>query len=119
MCIRDRAGAIWGGFILAIAFIFTFGFVAASWHRFVLLEETPKIFGSPAMGRALPYIGNTILLSLWLLIFIFPFLIVIGFILAAFTGESYSIGSTAINYGLDDVLFEIVVGAAAGTLGLM
>jgi len=112
-----------GAFVLFFAFVFTFAFIAASWHRFVLLEETPKFLGSPAIGRTLPYIGNSILLGLWLLLFLLPIMLVVGFIFAAVAGDSFNIRTAALNtaltYDWKDILYEIITGAITGTIAFM
>lgn len=107
------------GILLLILFVAVFGFVAVSWHRFVLLEEEPRFSGSPAMSRILPYIGNSVLVALWLMLFLVPIMLVIGAVAAPLLGSDEMIGTGAPNYGLGDLLFEIIIGTLFGTLGFM
>ena len=67
----------------------------------------------------MPYSGKSILLGLWLALFLIPILVIVGFIFAAVVGESFALGSISVNYGPKDMLFEIVVGAIGGTIAFM
>lgn len=111
---EPSGGVLFGIFVFVIAFIVAFGFVASSWHRFVLFEETPKILGSPAQRRAVPYIWKGILLGLWLLLFYIPITIVLGLVLVPVAGAANETG-----FGLLAIALDIVIGGVMGAIFFM
>jgi hypothetical protein len=94
-------------------------YVAAGWHRYVLLEEQPQVFTAPAAERTLSYAGKSILLGLWLLIFIIPVMLALGAVAMIFLGPDRTmIGTGAPGYGLGDLIFELILGTVIGGIAL-
>lgn len=71
-------------FALVIFAIFVFGWVAVSWHRFILKEEytalVPAVSGRPIW----PYIGKSLWLGTIVFLIAIPVLIVVGLVAAPF-----------------------------------
>ncbi len=101
-----------------LVFVFVLGFVACGWHRYILLEEEPR-FNGPTSDRAFPYIGKSILLTLWVFLLCIPILFVMGLVGFPLMGADGAIGAGATDYGMEDAVFEMVFGAAFGSVFFM
>lgn len=76
------AGFLPAFLLMLVLYLFVFGWVAVTWHRFILLEEYPGILPAFNGGPILNYIGKTILLALLMLLIAIPISFVFGLIAA-------------------------------------
>ncbi len=73
--------------------LFTFGWIAVSWHRFILLEEYSGMLPAIADRPIWPYVGRSILYALLLVVIAFPLFFVFGLIASPFLAAGIPIGS--------------------------
>lgn len=78
MMMQPPASAYLGLLLIIVVYMFVFGWIAVTWHRYVLLEEYPA--SVPAIsGRPIwPYIGKTILIGLIIVVIAIPLFFIIG-----------------------------------------
>lgn len=93
------------GFLLVILIIlFVSGWVAVSWHRFVLREEYPAILPSLSGRPIWPYVGKTLLLAIVILIISIPLGLVMGFAMVPFVRDPTSAGAQIMGFGIGLIL---------------
>ncbi|RYG91344.1 hypothetical protein EU803_09635 [Loktanella sp. IMCC34160] len=78
MMMEPPASAYLGLLLLLVVYLFVFGWIAVTWHRYVLLEEYPA--SVPAIGgRPIwPYIGKSILIGLIVVVIAIPLFFIVG-----------------------------------------
>ena len=91
---------------LMIIVVLAFVSLAASWHRFVLLEERPRLL-RPIGRPEWRYVGASVRLTLILILVGIPVLLLGGAVMIAFDG---SVGA--------EMLLNLVIGFAFAVLGL-
>lgn len=93
---------------LLVMWAFIVGWVAVTWHRYILLEEypaaLPKISGLPIW----PYIGKTILLGLIIALAAIPVVFLLGLVAAGFMNAANSFNTA--------ILIGAIVGLIMGTI---
>ena len=94
---------------LVVFAFFTFGWIAVSWHRFILREEytalIPAVSGRPIWG----YVGKSILLGLLLSLIAIPVSMLLGLLFFPLMGASAEPGIFAF-------IFALVLGSILGFL---
>lgn len=66
---------------LLLASLFLIGWTAVAWHRRVLLDEPVGLLPPPDWGRAWPYVGRVVLLSLVVAVAAIPFVLALPLVL--------------------------------------
>jgi hypothetical protein len=78
------------GIFLIVLGLFVFGWVAVSWHRFILLEEyagkLPQVSGRPIW----PYVGRSILYGFLIILIAMPLFSIFGLLAAPFASNPNS-----------------------------
>ena len=73
---------------ILLIYLFTFAWVAVTWHRFILLEEYPAMI-PPIGGRPIwPYIGRSVGLALILVVIMIPIGIVASLFVMPFVSSA-------------------------------
>lgn len=88
------------------AFVLAFVILAASWHRFVLLEETPRAFRGLGHSEARYFSATVRMMLVIILVAILPVILVLALI-ASLNGGVYA-----------TMLISVVVGIALAIIGL-
>jgi len=96
--------ALLGFLIVLLLVLFVSGWVAVSWHRFVLLEEYPALLPSLSDKPIWPYVGKTLLLAIVMLIVSIPLGFVLGFALVPFVSDPTSAGAMIAGFGIGLIL---------------
>lgn len=96
-------------FLLLIALmvfaIFVFGWVAVSWHRFILREDYTSLVPAIADRPIWPYVGRSMWLGLVVTLIAIPIFIVVGLVSAPFIQSSMIIPFIAAFAGLVTVAY--------------
>ncbi len=104
MMMTPPASAYLGLLLIIVVYVFVFGWIAVTWHRYVLLEEypasVPAISGRPIWS----YIGKSILIGLLIGLVSIPLVFVIGLL-----GAGVSMGGGGMGGAM-------VVGAIVGLI---
>lgn len=76
--------------------LFVFGWIAVSWHRFILLEEESDLLPAYSGRPIWPYVGTTILLALRMMLIALPFLLIFGGLMGGSLSSGGGVGIFAI-----------------------
>lgn len=88
---------------IAVFALFVFGWVAVSWHRFILLEEYAGVLPAVADRPIWPYIGRSILYGFLMIAIAIPIFFIVGLVAAPFMSLGGSlivfvVASTVLTY---------------------
>ena len=74
----DNLGSI-GLFVILglVSVMFVFGWVAVTWHRFILLEEYPTIIPSVSGRPIWPYVGRILMIILQMMVVVLPVMLIL------------------------------------------
>lgn len=90
---------------LLVFAIFVFGWVAVSWHRFILKEEYTALIPAVAGRPIWPYVGRSMWLGFVVFLVAIPVMFVVGLIAAPFASGSLVIPLIAMLCGLTIVAY--------------
>lgn len=93
-------------FLALIVFsVFVFGWVAVSWHRFILCEEYTAFVPAISDRPIWPYIGRSFLLGLLITVIAIPVFIVVGLLSAPFAEASMVVPFIAALAGISGLAY--------------
>lgn len=83
---------ILAGLAILLLVLFIFGWIAVSWHRFILLEEYSGVLPAVADRPIWPYIGRSILYGLLMVVIAVPLFTILGLIASPFFSAGFPVG---------------------------
>ena len=78
---------------LVVFLVFALGWVAVSWHRFILLEEYTALVPATKDRPIWSYVWRSFILGLLIMLIAMPILMIVGFVLAPTMGAGFGIFS--------------------------
>ena len=78
---------------LVVFLVFVMGWVAVSWHRFILLEEYTALVPATKDRPIWSYVWRSFILGLLIMLIAMPILMIVGFVLAPTMGAGFGIFS--------------------------
>jgi hypothetical protein len=110
---NPSAGFFLSFLVALLTFLFVFGWVAVSWHRFVLLEEYPGLLPGTRGKPIWSYVGRSILLGLLLVLCMIPVVLV-----ASFLGVFPTANPGQLPSPTTIILLNLILGTVGGWLWL-
>ncbi|WP_353311663.1 hypothetical protein [Shimia sp. NS0008-38b] len=102
----------------AILLVLVFLWTVVSWHRFVLLEETPTSWVPPLRRELmLSYFSRSLILIVLCLAVAAPFYFSIGTLALSHSLEAFSIFKIVMTFGVSVLMYRLVVVLPAAAIG--
>ncbi len=90
---------------LVVFLVFVMGWVAVSWHRFILLEEYTALVPATKDRPIWSYVWRSFILGLLIMLIAMPILMIAGFLLAP------TVGSGVAGFSIFSVIIGLLLGA--------